>query len=87
MSKNSDTNPNHCLSFIAFSFATRGTKEKALQKENAVFCANAARATAFEKAVQNNRLVCVNIVTDKSKFEVYTRNKKSATRLCRTLKF
>jgi hypothetical protein len=38
----------------AFSFETIGTKEKALQKENAVFCANAARATAFEKAVQNN---------------------------------
>jgi hypothetical protein len=33
----------------AFSFETIGTKEKALQKENAVFCANAARARAFEK--------------------------------------
>ena len=29
------------------------------------------RATAFEKAVQNNRLVCANIVLDKSKFEWY----------------
>ena len=33
----------------AFSFATRGTKEKALQKENAVFCARAAQAPLLKK--------------------------------------
>ena len=50
----------------------KGTKEKALQKENAVFAyaAGAAtrRATAFEKAVQNNRWVKIEL-PDKSKFE------------------
>ena len=50
----------------------KGTKEKALQKENAVFAyaASAAtrRATAFEKAVQNNRCVKIEL-PDKSKFE------------------
>ena len=33
----------------AFSFETIGTKEKALQKENAVFCASAARAPLLKK--------------------------------------
>jgi hypothetical protein len=57
----------------AFSFETIGTKEKALQKENAVFCANAARATAFEKAVQNNTFGSCEQraqLPDKSKFEI-----------------
>ena len=40
--------------YNAFSFEARGPKEKALQKENAVFCAHAAQASAFEKAEQNN---------------------------------
>ena len=54
--------------YNAFSFETIGPKEKALQKENAVFCAPAAQASAFEKAEQNNRLVPANIVRDKSQF-------------------
>ena len=33
----------------AFSFETIGTKEKALQKENAVFCAHAAQAPLLKK--------------------------------------
>ena len=33
----------------AFSFETIGTKEKALQKENAIFCASAARAPLLKK--------------------------------------
>jgi hypothetical protein len=52
----------------AFSFEARGTKEKALQKENAVF-SPARRAVAFEKATQNNRAkCCANIVRAKSQF-------------------
>ena len=54
----------------------KGTKEKALQKENAVFAyaASAAtrRATAFEKAVQNNRRMQIEL-PDKSKFEILTK--------------
>jgi hypothetical protein len=47
----------------AFSFEKVAPKEKALQKENGrFFCAHAARATAFKKAEQNNRLVSVNNV-------------------------
>jgi hypothetical protein len=33
----------------AFSFEVKGPKEKALQKENAVFCANAARAPPLKR--------------------------------------
>ena len=55
----------------------KGTKEKALQKENAVFAyaAGAAtrRATAFEKAVQNNRWVQIEL-PDKSKFTQFFKN-------------
>jgi hypothetical protein len=40
-------------SFIAFSFEQVAPKEKALQKEKGVFSPT-RRATAFEKAVQNN---------------------------------
>ena len=54
----------------AFFFGIRATKKKALQKRNGVFCAHAARAPTFEKVGQNNRLVCANIVRDKSKFEI-----------------
>ena len=67
--------PLSCLTYVSH-LLRKIESEKALQKENAVFCANAARATAFEKAVQNNRSLCANIVTDKSKFEFYTTNKK-----------
>ena len=35
--------------FNAFSFEAKGTKEKALQKENAVFCAHAAQAPLLKK--------------------------------------
>jgi hypothetical protein len=49
----SATDHSDCLSFIAFSFEKEAPKEKALQKEKGVFSPT-RRATAFEKAVQNN---------------------------------
>ena len=67
VSIDSATNCSNCLSFIAFFFGIRATKKKALQKRNGVF-SPARRAPTFEKVGQNNRLVCANIVRDKSKF-------------------
>ena len=70
VSIDSTTNYNNCLSFAHFFFGQVSAKKK-FPKRNAVFCANAARATAFEKAVQNNRVVCANKVPYKSKFEMH----------------
>jgi hypothetical protein len=44
-------------------------QRKAIKRKGR-FCAQAARASAFEKAEQNNRWVCANNVRDKSKFEI-----------------
>ena len=62
VTKDSATNYRYQNSINAFSFAIRGTKEKALQKENAEMRSSRAgsatrRASAFEKAEQNNRWV------------------------------
>ena len=61
------------LSKVHFFFDEASAKKK-FPKRNAVSFACAAgaaarRATAFEKAVQNNRVVGANNVRDKSKFE------------------
>ena len=59
--------PLSCLTYVSH-LLRKIESEKALQKENAVFCAPAAQASAFEKAEQNNRLVPANIVRDKFQF-------------------
>ncbi|MBQ9978992.1 MAG: hypothetical protein IJP20_04295, partial [Clostridia bacterium] len=52
---------------------TKQTQRKSSQKETLYALkprgSATRRATAFEKAVQNNLLVCANSVRDKSKFE------------------
>ena len=64
---------SYFLSKVHFFFDEARAKKK-FPKRNAVSSACAAGATtrgatAFEKAVQNNRLVGANNVRDKSKFE------------------
>jgi hypothetical protein len=39
-----------------FSLGQEPQRKKLCKKETAIFCAHAARASAFEKAEQNNRL-------------------------------
>ncbi len=45
----------------AFSFATRGTKEKALQKENAIFALTPRGRPLLKKRCKTLALVCANI--------------------------
>ena len=62
----------------AFSFETIGTKEKALQKENADY-RSSRWASAFEKAEQNNRTKLVRTsrqIKIERKIGIYGRDKK-----------
>ena len=74
VSKVSATIYADCLSKVHFFFDEASAKKK-FPKRNAVSSACAAGATtrgatAFEKAVQNNRLVGANNVPYKSKFNI-----------------
>ena len=64
----------------AFSFEIKGPKEKALQKENAVFCANAARAPLLKKwtkrrtkRVRTSRQIPICLITNKKQRWIHRR--------------
>ena len=62
-------NTNYLLIPRLFSrFSLEKEAQRKANKRKGRFCAHAARATAFEKAVQNNQWVSANIVRAKSQF-------------------